>query len=233
MAAQHFFIATSAHQSGTANPSTTSVTVGNGATVLVAFVITSSATLRTGGAPSWNGLTMTQAGTTRQYATSPETSCEIWYLLNPPDGTANLSIPNAGGLTIRRCASTYYSTTGASELHQTGGGTGLGTNPTASITTTKDGCLLVSVMGGGQTTWAPSAQDGTALHNTDHGANAAAEQYLLQSSAGTQAMGWTEAESDDWNVAVAAFAPATSKNMPENYKSGKVADGISGNERIR
>ena len=96
----HSFGALTAQASGTQNPRTLSVTVAAGDTVLVVPIVVASATLRTGGDPSYNSRALTQMGTTQQAASSPETSVELWYLLNPPVGTANISVPNAGTLTV-------------------------------------------------------------------------------------------------------------------------------------
>lgn len=229
----HTFGALTAQASSTTNPRVLSVVVADGDTVLVVPVVVESATLRTGGAPTYAGRTMLQAGATQQPAASPETSVELWYLLNPPVGTANVSVPNAGVLTVRVAGVTGRSSTGASEFNVANGANNTSTNPTASVTTTKDGCFIVSVVGSGATTWAPSARDGTQLWDTDHGADGSGAQYLLQTSAGAQAAGWTFGTSDDWAVCVGAWAPAKGPMTMENYRAVSAGSGMSVSERIR
>jgi len=211
------------HTTGTTNPVTISVTTTANDHVMVLCLVVASATQRTGGTPTFNGVNMTQAGTTAQAASAPETSVEIWYLFNPDITTANVSIPNAGGLTIRRDVSCYKSTTGKFKVGTAGTNSGTSTNPSLSVNVPYDDSVWISAVGTGATTWAPSAQDGTILYNTDHGANGMGSQYGIKATSGTQSMGWTEASNDDWAIVGISFAadqaPTVSLNSPADASS--------------
>lgn len=84
----------------TTNPVTGTYNCGSAVRMLIVNIIVDGATLRTGGDPTYNGVTMILAGSA-QYGTSPETSVEMWYLRDPPTGaTYTISVPNDGGLGI-------------------------------------------------------------------------------------------------------------------------------------
>lgn len=223
----HSFGNSSSHGSSASNPVTVSFTPVEGSTVLVLMICVGGGTDRTGGAPTFNGMTMVQAGTNQKAAASPETVVEMWYLLNPPIATKTISIPNSGSLTLFTTIATGKAEAGkGSDLDVTNGANGTSTNPTASVTTTANGDIIFSIVGTGAQTWAPSARDGTQIFDTDNGAFGDGEQYLLQANAGAQAMGWTFGTSDDWAIVVAAFKETIRVNLP-NYQTVKVGNGMS------
>lgn len=193
---------------GATSPLASNYTAGAGTTLLTLGIVTAGSTNRAGGAPTYNGVALTQADSTRKYATSPETSCELWYLIDPPTSSAySISVPNTGTKTLYVQASTYKTRSQyyTSVLDVSGGNTGLSANPSVSVTTTGNGDVIVGVLGDGLGT-APTATTGTSLNMTDDddGAYSDSNQYKLQSSAGAYATGWTVA-SDDWCLVVAAF----------------------------
>lgn len=190
---------------GTSNPQSASYTCGANATLLVVSLIYANGT-RTG-APTYNGVALIQADQTRKAATSPEACAELWYMLAPPVGSAyTVSVPNPNGLSLEVGISSYIAQAGySSMLEMASGGQNTSANPSVSLTTKIAGDVLVAVVASGHDTWAPSAQSGTALYNTDNGSWGGGHQYYLQSSAGAKAMSWTQA-SDDWGLVVAAFA---------------------------
>ncbi len=192
---------------GATSPVAANYTAAAGSTVLVLGIVTGGNVARAGGAPTYNGVALTQADSTRQAAASPETIVELWYLLNPPTGSAlSISIPNTGTKSLFAEASTFKAQTGyISLLDVANGNTGTSTNPTASVTTTTNGDTIVAVVGSGAQTWAPSARSGTQLADTDDGNFGDGHQYLLQTNAGAQAMSWTFGTSEDWAEVVASF----------------------------
>lgn len=216
----------SANQTGAINPLQVFHSYRGDEAGFILFILVGSGTLRTGGAPTvtYSGAlsrTMTQAGSTQRAATSPETSVEIWYLLggwHQSIGTLTISVPNAGGQNLHCRTMSIYSTSGSAEFHVANGGTATSTNPTSSNTTTKDGALVVALVGNGATTWAPSARSGTQLWDTDHGAFGSGAQYVEQNTAGTQATNWTFGTSEDWAIANASFTPIKSEIVPRNFQ---------------
>ena len=193
-----------ARKTGTANPLLAPHTCGSGATLLVLSLVVGGATNRAGGTPSYNGINLTQVGITRKYATSPETSCEMWYLANPSIGTYNVSIPNSGALTLYAITSSYKAQAGyTSTLDVTIGTTGITANPTISIAPTVDGDALVDTMGNGYVN-KPSANNQILLYSTDDGTYSDNAQYALQGTHGSIAFWWT-VSADDWCMIVGAF----------------------------
>ncbi|HSX45369.1 MAG TPA: hypothetical protein VLF39_04685, partial [Candidatus Saccharimonadales bacterium] len=191
---------------GATSPLASNYTCGAGSTVLVLGIVTGGSTARAGGAPTYNGVALTQAGSTQKAAASPETVVEMFYLLAPPTGSSlSISVPNTGTASLFVQASTYKSGTGISALDIATGGNNTGTNPLVAITTGSDGCAIVAVVGSGAQTWAPSARNGTQLNDTDDGSFGDGNQYLMQSAHGAQNMGWTFGTSEDWAIVVAAF----------------------------
>ena len=106
--------ATNAQAVSTSDPVTQSITCASSVRLLVVMITVGGATTRTGGAPTYNGTALTQASTTTYYATSPEASIEMWYLINPSIGTYNVSIPNNGSLDVSLITSRFSPALGAS-----------------------------------------------------------------------------------------------------------------------
>ena len=201
--AAHTF-GTTVRFTGGGNPVTQNYTVGAGGTLLVVSIVGDNNANRTGGAPTYNGIALTQANSTR---IATETETEMWYLINPPTGAAYpISIPNGGGgMNLYVIASSYSAQPGyTSALDVTNGNTNGGSaNPSVSVNTTANGDVIVGAMGNGNTA-VPSADSGNTLFMTDNGSFSDNGQYSFQATAGAIAMGWTVG-SDDWGVVVAAF----------------------------
>ena len=204
---------------GNSNVLTSAYTCGSDATLLVLGIVTAGSIQRSGEAPTYNGVALTQADETRQYATDPETSCELWYLLEPGTGSAfQISIPNPTSLTLHVQVSSYNVASGfTSALDVEDGNTGLSASPSVSVTPTEDGDVIVGVLGGGQD-YAPVNQSGTELNATDNGLYSDSNQYTLQATAAAIATSWTTGVygsgvygaglyggADDWCMSVAAF----------------------------
>lgn len=192
--------------SSTANPISTNITLQGGDTVLVVLLKVNGGTNRAGGALVYDNRPLIQANSTQKAVTSPEASAELWYLVNPPLGTKTLVIPNTGGLTVFYNVEAGQAATGfTSEFDGANGGNATSTNPSAgAIVTTVNGDIGFAVVATGAGTWAPSAQTGTVIQNTDDGAHGGGTQYTLQGTLGSFTFSWTFATSDDWG-AVAAF----------------------------
>lgn len=215
-----------ARASAAGNPITFSYTVAAGDSGLVLLIEVQSATSRAGGAPTWGSQSFTQRNSTQKAAASPEASCELWDLLNPEPGTQTLTIPNTGALTVFHTVDIIRDPNKRKVAFDVAnGGNNTSTNPTpGAVVTSGDGALLYGVTAGGWQTWAPSAQVGTALYNSDDGATGAGAQYLQQAVHGSSTLSWTFGTSDDWGAVVAAYLPLPS-NVIENYKRAGQAVG--------
>lgn len=240
----HTYGTNSARTSSTGNPITTAAfTVDALDTVLVLMLKVNGATNRAGGAPVFGGFTMVQAATTQKAATSPEASCELWYLTAKECGVKGLPvgawtcvIPNTGALTVfYRIATGRAKAGGSSRIDVASGSNGTSTNPASgggASNVSEDGEIGFAVVASGATTWAPSAQSGTVIANTDDGAHGGGEGYWLQSSAGLNYFTWTFATSDDWG-AVSAFFREVPPPVLNNYMGVRTNGGMGTTEKIR
>jgi len=190
------------------NPYTFDYTCGAGTTLFVLSIVVGGSTDRTGGVPTYNGISLTQADQNRKAPSSPETVVELWYLLNPPTGSAyQVSIPNAGARYLSPVASSYKSATGNTTAFRTANGNGgTSTNPTGpTLTGLAVGDVIVAVVGSGATTWNPTGRTGTQLYDRDDGSYGNGAQYLIKTDTNDTAMAWTFGTSDDWAIVEAAF----------------------------
>lgn len=222
----------------TSNPITIAGLTLSELDTVVVLLIKLGPTDRTGGAPTINGYAFTQASTNQKAVTAPECQVEFWYFLNPcrifSAGTCNIVIPNTGGFNITCTVVTGRAADGKkSQVDGISGANNTSVNPAPGvITTTKDGDIGLAVVANGATTWAPSAQVGTIIANTDDGSSGGGEQYHLQATKGAIDLGWTFATSEDWG-AIAVYFSEVEPNKFENYKSVKSTTGISVTEKIR
>lgn len=221
--------------SSAGNPITFSYTVAIGDTVIGLLIKGVGGSDRAGGSPTWGPYTFTQASTTQKAAASPEASAELWYLLNPYPATATLTIPNSGAITTFTTVVIGRAVAGGtSRFIAASGGNGTSTNPTpGAVTVTDAGSIGFAINANGATTWAPSAQVGTVIANTDDGADGGGEQYILSPAIGSHTLSWTFGTSDDWGAVSAYFREIPPANM-ENFKYVRVGDGVStGGSRVR
>lgn len=223
-----------ARTSSAGNPIAFSYAVSRGDTVIALMLKAVGATNRAGGSPTWGPYTFTQANSTQKAAASPEASCELWYLLNPAPATATLTIPNSGALTIFYTVGIGRAALGGSSAFEgANGGNNTSTNPTpGAVTVTEAGEIGFAVNANGATTWAPSAQVGTVIANTDDGADGGGEQYILNPALGSHTLSWTFGTSEDWGAVSAYFREIPPPNL-ENFKAVRVGDGMSTGERVR
>lgn len=216
-----------ARASSAGNPITFSQAVAAGETVMVVMLKVNGATDRAGGALTWGEYTLTQANSTQKAVTTPEASTELWYLLNPPATTRTLTIPNTGALTIfYQVAFGRAALGGKSKFNAAAGTNGTSANPSpGAIASCLAGDIVFATCASGATTWAPSAQSGTVIQNTDDGAHGGGTEYSLRATDGSFTPSWTQA-SDDWGAVAAAFSEVA-PNALENYKRLKAGDGVS------
>lgn len=186
----------------TSNPATLSYTAGTGTTVLVVMLAHTQAS-RTGGAPTYNGVAMSQVG--GEVLNAQEVGAEMWYLIDPPTGAAyTISVPNTGSGSIRIYAASFKAQSGyTSTLDVSTTGNTDGSNPSLTLTTTTDGDAVVDILSDGNTS-VPTARSHTLINNADEGAWVNEAQYALQSTAGNITLSHTIAN-DDVAMIAAAF----------------------------
>jgi hypothetical protein len=221
-------------QSSSANPATSNVTISYDERLLVLMLVVRGASNRTGGAPLFAGVPMVQANTVQKAASSPEVSAELWYMLNPPFGTWQLSIPNSGAQTMFFVLATARSTLGGKIMFDAANGANAtSTNPSVNVTVSEPNGIIFAVVGSGANTWAPTARSGVQIQDVDNGNDGAGYQYMTYTTGGTKTVSWTFGTSDDWGLVAAAF-----KEVPPHNLNGRFSvtvqgvDSISVNERI-
>ena len=194
---------TSSQSVNTGNPRTQAYTCAAGSRLLVVGLGVRIGP-RAGGAPTYNAVTMTQAGTTR---TQGNVSAELWYLLNPPTGVSyTISVPNTTTtMNVRIIASSYIPDPNyIYQLDQTNGNVGTTANPSVSVTNTADGDVVVDMMCHELNT-AETAYNRTLLYSTDEGIWTTAAQYYLETTGGSAAAMSHTIGADNWGLCVASF----------------------------
>ena len=187
---------------GIENPKTLSYICGASCKLLVLLIIGASTAARGGGAPTYNGVAMTQAGSAQ--AGSAECNSELWYLFNPATGSAyDISVPNSDSLSLRLQAESF-SGTGA-QLFGTPQQTGVSSaTPSLTINSVPAGGVCVSVLGHGCKN-PPTARSHIVIYETDEGAYSTNGQSGLIAVLGNVTMSWTLAVSDNVAMIMAAF----------------------------
>lgn len=223
-----------ARTASSGNPVTASIALTRGE-ALVVLIKVDGATNRAGGSPTWGPYTLLQANSTQKAATTPEASAEIWYLESVEvAATRTLTIPNTGALAIKYTVEAATPAAGGRAVFaSSNGGNNTSTNPTpGAVTITEAQQLAWAITGNGATTWAPSAQAGTIIANTDDGAHGGGEQYSLNPALGSLTLSWTFGTSEDWGALVVAFREIPAANV-NNLQSARAGGELSVSERIR
>src|SRR5574342_726833 len=92
---------------GTANPHTVNHACAVGADLLVLRIFVNGITARTGGSPTYAGISLTDSSQGFVFQSAGECGVEVWYLAAPSSGTNQLSIPNSGALNIQASITSY------------------------------------------------------------------------------------------------------------------------------
>lgn len=231
MAFTYSLLTTRASSAG--NPITFSLTVPAATGVMVLMIKGVGATNRAGASPTWGTYTFTKANLTQKAATSPEASAELWYLLNPIAGTATLTIPNTGAITIYYEVDAGIVPRGGSAFFQgANGSNGTSTNPTPGAVTTQGNGIGFAHTAGGWVNFSSATPVGVAIFTADDGADGGGGQYILNPPAGSHTLSWTFGTSDDWG-AVSAYFGEIPPNAINNYMHFDAPAGISVGEKIR
>lgn len=198
----------------TSNPVTGSFTCPAGTEALVLMVHVAGNADRTGGAPTYNGVSLTQRDETRGNSTGYEAGLEAWDLLDPPTGSSyTISVPNGTGVGI--WIHVVAIDGGGDEVDfdaaagEEAGGTG--TDRTVSITTGADGCFIVAGLSTGDNNWSPTGWTGTSIDESDCGSYGGGCQYYVKATAGAQDMAWTgDTTGDDVAMIAVSYKPVSS-----------------------
>ena len=203
-----FTLDTSAESSNSsADPITLSLTCGANSKLLVLAIGSGTVTSRTGGSPTYNGVTMIRVGNEVIAGSGVEVTSELWYLSNPTTGSAvNISVPNSGSKNIKLSASSFNSTVAIGAGLESFTSTNVtAANPSLTITPATDGTVIVDSFADGNS-GAPSNSQ-TLLFSNGNGGWDNGSQYALQATKAAITFSWTIA-SDDVAFIVAVFKEA-------------------------
>lgn len=136
----------------------------------------------------------------------PLLGAEVWYLENPPAGTANIIVTKTTNNASELVSSTWNNALTSSSLDVAGsnGGT-LGT--VLGTLTTNDADVIVSAMVH-ETSTNSTPNNLTSISITDQGVWHTAMGYLIQSGGGAGTFGWNNSNADTYAHAFASFKPA-------------------------
>lgn len=119
--------------------------------VVVLQIWTGGGTPATATSVTYNGVAMTLAK--RQSGT--DRSVEIWVLANPDTGTHQISATLSANSYGSGGAVSYQGVDQSTPVNTTGGGAGTSQNSSQSITTSVNGCEIISGVAGSQSTYSP------------------------------------------------------------------------------
>ena len=171
-----------------------------GVTLLVAGIICTTE-FRAGNNPTFNGIPMVISGSPQD---GGETHQELWYLLDPPTGSAyEFSCGNTNTDEVSVVLSTYTAAGGSSYYDKGDQATGVDETPTISLTPTNGSAVIIDIMGSGDRDEA-TANSQTLLYWWDTGSEGYAAQYALVEGQTLTTMSYTH-RSDDWGIIAAVF----------------------------
>jgi hypothetical protein len=150
------------------------------ARVMVAGIVNATVSARSGGAPTYNGVSFTLVGSIKGVA---ECNTELWYLLDPATGSNSFALANTKTSNTRTIVSVYA---GATNCVFYKANTDVATNhanPSVTITNVPDGAAVVDIFGSGYANVMSSASH-TTLYLADETAWGTAGQYTIKSGVG-------------------------------------------------
>ncbi len=214
-----FDAATPATSCGTCNGVTFQHTVGNGGNRLLVVTVglEHDPGENTVSGVTYGGQALTQIRGEIAEPGGTEAHAELWYLLNPPSGPANVVVSTGGGAgNVRELHAGAISLEDvAQQAPEANAGSNLvGAGPiSTNITTLTDGSWLVdAVTSGNAGTFTPDSGQ-TEQHdlNSTTSSHAAGTREVATASAAAEQ--WTHSGANRLAHAVAAFAPASSQSI--------------------
>lgn len=195
----------------TGNPFTHDHTPGAAATVAILSIVVEGTTARTGGAPTIDGITASQADSTR---VGLEQNVELWYVVKAFSGAQfTVSVPNTNTRTCHIEVVTADAGIGYTSFLNNANGVAWAddTNDggTVNVTSSASGDFLYARLGCGEAAVGSVAESSanptkTLSYANDHGAYTSFGYYAVSDGAGTESFTWTWTN-DDGCICAAAF----------------------------
>ena len=163
---------------------------------------------RVGGAPTYNGVAMTDSGQGIVEGAS-RSIVEMWFVVNPAAGSNTISIPNTSDTNINLAVSAWSGVDTADPLDTSESDfSASGNTASVTLTTAAANELIIDAMEVGEGT-IPSANSHTLIFSISTGAQCTNAQYTLDDGSGGITLDWTLGQAgEDWAMIVAAFNPS-------------------------
>lgn len=152
---------------------------------------------------------------------------EIWYLLNPPQGSQTVSVTVTGATDgIKFAGSSFFGVRGLLPVDvSTSVDNVTNTAVTATVVTTQGGCLIVDCVSSFNTDVFTVGAGQTTILNDHTGSINAEASYKIVAGPGSYSMSWTRTSNvDDCQLGIVAFQQAPgdprTKLRPAPFKPG-------------
>lgn len=188
-----------------ANPNTVNHTCGPYARLLVVSLFVTGSTTRTGGSPTYNGVTMAQGNAFYRNGAG-DGGVEQWYLLYPPiEGSYTVSVPNSNSVTFDISVASFYPEAGGCVQDSSDQDQGTSVDPGISTFTSADYVLQVGATCHDSTTLPAAGIDSIVLHTLDATTHVFGSCYNIADTAGANYIDFDLNVSDDWAMTSVAF----------------------------
>lgn len=203
-------------------------TCASGAKLLRLTIFVNGTTARTGGAPTYNSVPMTDSGQGFVFEiTVGECGVEVWYLINPSTGASYaVSVPNSGAASINLCIDSYIPSAGGCSFDQSSSNQDTIQNPSLNLTSVASGSLVLGALGSGDRDPPTAGANYTLNATEDVGNQTWGAEYDLSSASGTVAVDFGTARADDWGLIGISFIETSGTptiNTSDSVTTGNTA----------
>lgn len=192
------------------NTATLAVDVGSGSNrLLLVGVMQRGGTLQAITSITYNGVAMSLDKTADETSLANDLRASIYRLIAPDTGSHNISITWAGSVSQAEIqAAAYTDADQTSPLDQTGQDVSAsGAAPSVTLVPTTNGQLLFGICIHEDANAMTSGL--TTLFNFDNGAFVTSSEYTIQTTATSQAVGWTAGAAANYVALAASYKPVS------------------------
>jgi hypothetical protein len=184
---------------------------------------------RTGGAPTYNSVTMTDSGAGFVFNDPGECGVEVWYLLSPDTGSSYaVNVPNSGALLFDISVTSWIPSVGGAAFDAQNSGTGTTQNPSITVTTGNANDLMVGALGSGDRDAPTAGTNYTLIHTRDIGNQTWGTEYDLDTGgSGGVTVDFGTARADDWGLIGVAFNEEVTDPAPNVSDDATATDAVT------
>lgn len=189
---------------GATDPQTLVHTCSAATRLLTLTIFVNGNTTRTGGAPTYNSVPMTDSG--HGFVVHTECGVEVWYLISPPTGSSyTVSVPNTNIVNCDLSVTSWEPSAGGAAYDNSNSATGTTANPSLSLTVGATGNLVVGALGSGYRNVPTAGTNFTLVHTYDAGNQTWGTEYDLAGSATPVTVAFGQS-ADDWGLIGIGFS---------------------------